>query len=38
MIVVREWSRKSKHRVHHYYGLFLFGIVPLFIRRYGCYV
>jgi hypothetical protein len=39
MIVFKQWKKRSKFgiQVHAYEGWFLFGIIPLYIRRLGCY-
>lgn len=33
MIVERKWERYKRGVVYYYTGWFLFGIIPLFIRR-----
>lgn len=39
MIVRKEWKRQGRGGLlsHSYDGWFLFGIIPLYIRRYGCH-
>lgn len=35
MIVEKKWRRYKKRGIVDYQGWFLFGIIPLYIRRFG---
>lgn len=35
MIVYKQWHKKSATSYYAYDGWFLFGIIPLYVRRYG---